>query len=79
MENAETDCRTVLERLYLYLDGELQDAACADIERHLELCVGCLGHAGFERELKQIVGRKCREKDVPEGLMARLREKLRES
>jgi mycothiol system anti-sigma-R factor len=79
MENAETDCRTVLERLYLYLDGELPDAGCAEIEQHLERCVACLGLVGFERELKQIVGRKCAQKDVPDGLMARLREKIRGS
>ena len=78
MENAETDCRTVLKRLYLYLDGELASADCAEIDRHLERCVDCLGHVDFERALKNIVRRKCSESQTPEGLLDKVRERLRE-
>lgn len=78
MANAQTDCRAVLERLYLYLDRELAEADCAEIDRHLDLCADCLRLVGFEREIKAIVGRKCRETQIPEGLAERLRARLSE-
>lgn len=76
MENAETDCREVLKRLYLYLDGEMAGAGCAEIERHLQACGYCLGQVDFERELKAVVRRKCGER-LPQGMVERVRERLR--
>lgn len=78
MENAETDCREVLKRLYVYLDAELSAEERADIERHLEACAPCLQQFGFENEAKAIIGRKCRETEVPAGVAERLRQRLRE-
>lgn len=77
MENAETDCREVLARLSLYLDGEIAGGACAEIERHLNDCGPCLGNAEFARALKDLVRRRCGE-PVPDGLRSRLQARIRE-
>ncbi len=34
-------CRTILDNLSLYLDGEASEALCAEIERHLAGCTDC--------------------------------------
>lgn len=78
MADTETDCRAVLERLYLFLDGEIAGDVCSEIERHLSQCRDCFGRVSFERELKELIGRTCREDRVPEELVARLRARLRE-
>ncbi len=61
MEHPKADCRSFLARLYLYLDGEIDELSKADIDRHLELCTGCEQHLVFERDLKALVRRKCSE------------------
>lgn len=77
MENTPTDCEAFLERLYPYLDGELDEGARADIERHLELCADCLRQLGAERDLKDLVRRKCTGETIPATLTERLRAAVR--
>ena len=77
MGYSETDCRTVLERIYLFLDGEIAGEECTVIQIHLEECNGCLHRYGFERDFKELVQRKCREGSVPEGLVQRIRANIR--
>lgn len=78
MANPEADCRSVIERLFLYLDGEVAGVDCAEIEAHLEACGHCFGRYGFERELKELVRRTCCERDIPQGLADRIRARLHE-
>ena len=61
MAHPKADCRSFLARLYLYLDGEIDELSKADIDRHLEACTGCEQHLVFERDLKALVRRKCSE------------------
>jgi mycothiol system anti-sigma-R factor len=77
MANPETDCRTVLNRLYLYLDGEIAGEECTVIQIHLEECFSCMHHYGFERDFKELVNRKCREGEAPEALVERIRLNIR--
>lgn len=79
MGYAETDCRSVLERIYLYLDGEIAGEECAFIQIHLEQCTGCLHRYGFEQDFKELVNRKCREGTVPAGLVERIRAGIRDA
>ena len=79
MAHAETDCRTVLNRLYLYLDGEIAAEEVTVIALHLEECFSCLHHYGFERDFKELIHRKCREGRVPEGLSERIRSNIRKA
>lgn len=76
MGNAKTDCRQVLENLYLYIDGEVAGDICVSIEAHLSLCPPCHDHVDFERDLKEMVRRKCLEGAAPPDLTARLKTHL---
>lgn len=77
MDDAASDCREVLDRLYQYIDGEIAAVDCASIELHLRACEDCLHHADFERELKAIIKRKCSDR-APEEIIDRLRSRLRD-
>ncbi len=65
------DCTDAVERLYHYLDGELDEARKAMVRQHLDACLPCLEAFDFEAELRQVVARKCRE-SVPEQLRVRI-------
>jgi mycothiol system anti-sigma-R factor len=70
------DCREALARLHLYLDGECEAALENAVRRHLEDCPPCDDRAGFERELRAIVARKCKDA-APHGLIERVIASLR--
>ena len=67
------DCREVLERIELYLDGELEGVVRVEIERHLGRCGPCMGHSEFQRRLKQLLRDKCGCGHVPAELEERIR------
>ena len=49
-------CKEVLERAYLFLDGEgLTEAQRVEIETHLEECGPCLEAYGVEREVVTVI------------------------
>ena len=45
-------CEEVIAHLFSYLDGEIDDAGRAQIDRHLEECRGCFSRAEFEKALR---------------------------
>ena len=51
----EVPCTEVLERVYSYLDGEADEAACAKIRQHLDECGPCLREYGLEEAVKRLV------------------------
>lgn len=65
-------CEELLERLFTYLDRELDAEVAVAIEDHLERCRACFSRAEFERKLKARV-RDAGERAVPDSLRARLR------
>lgn len=65
------DCDDALAELYLFLDGELDDAARERIEGHLRQCSPCLEAFDFEAELRRILADRCRDR-VPDVLRARI-------
>jgi mycothiol system anti-sigma-R factor len=64
-------CAEAMRRLYVYLDGELDDAGRQVIRRHLDECLPCLGAFDFEAELRVMIATKCRE-HVPQSLRIRI-------
>lgn len=71
-----TDCKTAVEELYVFLDGELTDEKRASITSHLDACAPCLDAFEFHSELKTVVSQKCRT-ELPSGLKERVFEALR--
>lgn len=65
------ECRDALRRLHEYLDGECGDDLEAAIRAHLAACAPCWDRADFEREVRALVARRCREK-APEALVQRV-------
>lgn len=70
------ECRALLASISSYLDGELDQTACAAIERHCRECTRC---GAFIQGLRQTIG-LCREAGVaplPDAIKDRARESVR--
>ena len=66
-------CREVLERAYLFLDGEgLTEADRIEIETHLEECGPCFEHYGLEEHVKAVLARLRGKQTCPETLKVRI-------
>ena len=57
----ETPCSEVLEKVYLYLDGEAETHDHEHIRIHLDECSPCLRKYGLEQAVKALVARSCSE------------------
>ncbi len=68
-------CEALLDRLETFLDGECPQDVQASIEEHLQLCPPCLDRADFERRVRDLVARKCRDR-APAGLIDAIKLKL---
>ncbi|GAA1521173.1 hypothetical protein GCM10009677_62800 [Sphaerisporangium rubeum] len=68
----DTDCREVLDRVYTFLDGELDESKRSDIRQHLDECGPCLEEYGLETVVKQLVAKHCGCDAVPEDLRAKV-------
>lgn len=55
------DCSEIRGRLFFFLDNELDQADCAEIQQHLDDCAPCLSEYEIERTVKALVARSCTE------------------
>ena len=65
------DCQTALENLYLFLDSEIDNATCEEIQAHIDSCSNCLSEYDLERLVKALVSRSCAER-APDPLRERV-------
>jgi anti-sigma factor (TIGR02949 family) len=65
------ECREALQRLQTYLDGECPESLERTIREHLADCPPCEDRAGFEREVRAILARTCKDA-APNGLVERV-------
>jgi len=72
----ETDCATVLDQVYEYIDQEMADDDCATVRRHLDECAPCLAEFGLEQAVKALVQRSCCD-TAPEQLRLKVLAKIR--
>ena len=73
-------CREVLERAYLFLDGEvLSEEERTQIQVHLDECAPCLEHYGLEREIVFVTARLRGKTECPEKLKTRIQSLLDEA
>lgn len=71
------DCSEALGRMFVFIDKELDQATCAEIQRHLDECGPCLAKYELERTVKSLVARSCSEV-APEGLLKRVKMSISE-
>lgn len=74
----ETPCAEVLERVYAYLDGELDDLGHAKIRQHLDECSPCLREYGLEEVVKELVHKHCGHEAAPGELRAKVLTRIHE-
>ncbi|MFV2198886.1 mycothiol system anti-sigma-R factor [Nocardiopsis sp. LOL_012] len=67
-KDKDTPCSEVLDKLYTYIDGELEDDNCDQVREHLDDCRPCLEEYGLEEAVKRLVAKHCGCDPVPMGL-----------
>ena len=75
----ETDCSSVLEQVYEYIDHEMADDDLATVKQHLDECSPCLAEYGLEQAVKALVHRCCSSEVAPEELRAKVLSKIRKA
>ncbi len=75
-EHHDTDCGEVLAEVWLFLDNECDEGRRKLLTQHLDECSPCLAQYGLDEKLKALLASKCGGEHAPDGLKARLREKL---
>jgi mycothiol system anti-sigma-R factor len=76
-EPHETDCSSVLGRLYEYIDHEMADDDCSTVRQHLDECSPCLAEVGLEQAVKSLVQRSCGCDTAPEELREKILRKIK--
>lgn len=71
-----TNCRDVLEEVYLYLDGEVDNDRRSLIREHLDECSPCLRQFGVEQEVKILVARCCGSERAPDTLRVSVMQRI---
>lgn len=58
----DVDCSKILDRVYVFIDNELDNASSEQIRTHLDECGPCLREVDLERMVKALVARSCAER-----------------
>ena len=58
----DVDCNEILDRVYVFIDHELDNASSEQIQNHLDECGPCLREVDLERLVKALVARSCHER-----------------
>ena len=75
----DTDCREVLDRVYEYLDGEMNVIDLNKIREHLDECGPCLQQYDLDVALKALVRRSCACEPAPPALRERIMVRITEA
>jgi mycothiol system anti-sigma-R factor len=70
-------CSEILQRIFFFIDNELDRADCAEIRAHLDECQPCLEKYRLETTVKALVARSCAE-HAPEQLRERVLLRIRQ-
>ena len=70
-------CAEVLRRIFFFIDNELEQADCQEIQQHLDDCGPCLEKYNLERTVKALVQRSCTE-HAPDTLRDRVLLRIRQ-
>lgn len=65
-------CQEAVDRLYEYLDREIDGITAAQIDKHLDLCRLCCDHFEFEKKMKELVQNSCIRQKAPSILKVKI-------
>lgn len=68
----DTDCKSVLDQLYSFIDGEVDEEYHNRIAVHLDECAPCLGEYEVERVVKALVKRSCADGGCTDEIRSRI-------
>ena len=68
----ETDCSTVLNQMFEYLDGELGEPDLHVIREHLDECAPCMSEHDVDKVVKALIRRSCGGEVAPGTLRERI-------
>jgi mycothiol system anti-sigma-R factor len=71
-EPTNDECTHTLNRVYEFLDHELDDASGDEIRAHLAACEPCLEQFDVEQAVKSLVSRCCGGDVAPDHLRAKV-------
>jgi mycothiol system anti-sigma-R factor len=74
---SDKDCSEVIHQILVFIDNELDQATCGEIQQHLDECGPCLKEYNLERTVKALVARSCPEQ-APEELREKVLLRIRE-
>ena len=66
------DCNDTIRELETFLDGALSEDGHRSIHSHLAGCSDCLQAFDFQAELRSVIAEKCRNDEMPPGLLSRI-------
>lgn len=72
-----SDCADYFERIFYFIDNELDEADCSAVRRHLDTCNPCLEKYDLQCTVKSVVARSCSE-SAPDELRQRVLFRIRE-
>lgn len=73
----DAHCSEILQRIFFFIDNELERADCDEIQHHLDECQPCLEKYKLETTVKALVQRSCTE-HAPEQLRERVLLRIRQ-
>jgi anti-sigma factor (TIGR02949 family) len=76
MNPKDNMCFKVVEKIPLYLDGEMSEFEIPIFLEHVEHCHKCLEHYQIEKSFKEIVRQKCERKCVNAQLVGAIKNKI---
>jgi anti-sigma factor (TIGR02949 family) len=76
-DHVPLDCDAALEKLFDFLDGEVDDTLEARLKAHVSGCKHCFETADFERRFLDVVRRARNEERCPKAVRDRVLHALR--
>ncbi len=68
----EITCMEALEQIYDFMDGELEAADSAAVQKHFEVCTACYPHLKMEENFRRKVQSAMARAGTPTGLRDRV-------
>jgi len=70
------DCRSAMQQLWDYVDGELTDDRLAAVQRHLDACSHCHPHVEFAKRFLAALHSTREDRPCPQAVRSRVMQSL---